>query len=117
MSSEEIDAWLAAQDPGARETLAQLRADLRALVPEAEEGLSYAVPVVRLGGRPLAGFSAAKRHLSYLPHSGTVLAGLDPAVLEGRSWTKGALKFRRGEPLPRELVAVLIAARRAELEG
>lgn len=115
MTATEVDDWLATLAPTPRATLQQLRADLRALLPDAEEGLSYKVPAFRLGGRPVAGFSAAKRHLSYLPHSGDVLAGRPASDLEGYAWTKGALKFPHDQPLPRALVAKLVAARRAEL--
>lgn len=115
MSSAEIDSWLESLDAAKRETLAQLRADILAIVPDAEQGLSYSVPAFRLGGKLVAGFSAAKKHLSYLPHSGTVLSSMDPADLAGFSWSKGALKFAIGEPLPRALVEKLLAARRAEV--
>lgn len=116
MSASEIDDYLARLDATRRATLEQLRVDILSFVPEAEQGLSYAVPAFRLGGKLVAGFSAASRHLSYLPHSGTVLSSLDASVLEGFGWSKGALRFALDEPLPRELVARLIAARRAELD-
>lgn len=115
MSSAQIDDYLASLPQDQAASLAQLREQIRELAPEAEEGLSYSVPAFRVDGRLLAGFSAATRHLSYLPHSGTVLEGLDPTLLEGRTWSKGALRFTSADPLPRELVAALIAARRAEL--
>lgn len=117
MSAEQIDDYLAGLDPTKRATLEQLRADILSFVPDAEQGLSYSVPAFRLGGRLVAGFSAAARHLSYLPHSGTVLGGMDLADLDGFAWSKGALKFAVDEPLPRDLVGKLIAARRAELDG
>ncbi|MBN2799143.1 MAG: YdeI/OmpD-associated family protein [Deltaproteobacteria bacterium] len=110
-----IDDYLAGLEPTRRATLQQLREDILALAPGAEEGLSYGVPAFRLGGRLLAGFSAASRHLSYLPHSGTVLSGLPAEVLEGYGWSEGALRFPVDRPLPRALVATLLAARRAEL--
>lgn len=109
-----VDADLATLDPMRRATLAQLRADILAILPEAEEGLSYSVPAFRLKGQLVAGFSSASRHLSYLPHSGTVLASM-ASELEGWAWSKGALRFHVEQPLPRELVEKLIAARRAEL--
>ena len=115
MSSDLIDDYLAALDETRRASLEQLRADILSFVPEAEQGLSYSVPAFRLGGKLVAGFSAATRHLSYLPHSGSVLASLDPAVLAGFEWSKGALRFAVDEPLPRVLVGMLIAARRSEL--
>ena len=82
MSAAEIDAYLAGLDDAHRGPLAQLRADLLALLPDAEQGLAYGAPVVSVRGSRVAGFSASARHLSYLPHSGTVLSALDPTLLE-----------------------------------
>lgn len=115
MSAAEIDSYLAGLDDARRGPLAQLRADLIALLPDAVEGLAYGAPVVTVHGRRVAGFSASTRHLSYLPHSGTVLSALDPALLEGYAWSKGALRFAVGVPLDKGLVATLVNARLAEI--
>lgn len=117
MAAEEIDRYLAELDEPGRATLEQLRGSIMRAIPDAEQGLSYGVPAFRLDGKVIAGFSAAKAHLSYLPHSGSVLAQLDPSELGGRQASKGALKFSVDEPLPDELVARLIARRRAEISG
>lgn len=115
MSAEEVDRYLLELDQPRRSTLEQLRRTILELLPEAEQGLSYGVPAFRVDGKPIAGFSAAKNHLSYLPHSGSVLGTLQPADLEGRTASKGALKFAIGAPLPGDLVAKLVAARLAEV--
>lgn len=114
MAANEIDEYLAGLDDARRESLEQLRRTIREILPEAEEGLSYGVPVFRVDGRPVAGFSAAAKHLSYVPHSGTITTR-HAADLAGYSTSKGAFKFKIGEPPPKELVATLIAARLAEL--
>lgn len=115
MSAADVDAYLAALDEVRRETLERLRADILSVVPEAEQCLAYGSPGFRMGGPLVAGFAAFDKHLSYLPHSGTVLTGLEPSVLEDYSWSKGALQFPIDEPLPLALVTVLIRARLAEL--
>lgn len=115
MSSAEVDAYLAGLDEVKRETLERLRADILAVLPDAEQGLSYGAPAFRVRGALVAGFVASSKHLSYLPHSGTVLTDLDPHALEHYSWSKGALRFPVDEPLPATLVATLIRARQAEL--
>ena len=56
----------------------------------------------------MAGFAAHKNHVSYLPHSGSVLAELGDAVA-GYEASKGALKFAIDQPLPKQLVVTLIA--------
>jgi uncharacterized protein YdhG (YjbR/CyaY superfamily) len=114
MSVEEVDEYLAALDEPRRSTLIELRCSILAVVPDAEQGLSYGVPVFRIGGKNVAGFSAAKNHLSYLPHSGTVLGTFAADDLGGFAASKGALKMPVDTPIPRGLVARLIAARRTE---
>ena len=67
-----------------------------------------------MGGKAVAGFAAAKDHLSYLPHSGSVLGELADD-LAGYHASKGSLRFAVDNPLPDDLVEKLIAARLAEL--
>ena len=115
LSAEEIDQYLATLDEPKRSTLNSLRETILGLIPEAEQGLSYAVPAFRVDGKLIAGFSAAKNHLSYLPHSGDVLSKLDAAELQGLEASKGALRFPVDAPPPEALVARLIAERFAEI--
>ena len=60
MPADEVDEYLAGLDEPKRSTLTELRRSILAVVPEAEQGLSYGVPVFRVGGKNVAGFSAAK---------------------------------------------------------
>lgn len=114
MSAAEVDAYIEAQDEPAASTLRAVRAILLDAVPDGEEGMSYGAPVVRLGGQAVAGFSAAKHHVSYLPHSGTVLGSLTEEQLGGLTATKGALKIPLGSPPPDDLIRTLVGLRRAE---
>jgi uncharacterized protein YdhG (YjbR/CyaY superfamily) len=114
MSADEIDAYLAKLDEPKRSTLEALRQTILSIIPDAEQGLSYGAPVFQLGGRSVAGFSAAKAHLSYLPHSGSVISSI-AGKLTAYDTSKGALKFDVDAPLPEKVVRALIAARRAEL--
>ena len=72
MSEKEIDDYLDGLEEPKKSTLAQLRETIVAIVPDAEEGISYGVPAFKLRGKVIAGFAAYKDHLSYLPHSGSV---------------------------------------------
>ena len=114
MGSEEIDEYLATVDATGRSPLEAVRAVLLRLLPDADEGLAYGAPAYRVDGKVIAGFAAAKQHLSYLPHSGEVLAGMGDAVA-GYGTSKGALRFPLDEPLPEALVEQLVAARQTEL--
>ena len=101
-------------DEPKRSTLEALRRSIRAIVPDAEEGISYGMPAFRVGGKVVAGFAAFKNHLAYLPHSGEVLASLDDR-LNGYERTSGSLHFAVDEPLPDDLVRRLVDAKLAIL--
>lgn len=109
-----VDDYLAAAPEPQRSTLTHLLAMLTGLLPDAEEGLSYSAPALKIGGKPVAGYSHAKNHCSYLPHSGSVLTEME-GELDGYEWSKGALKFPADQPLPEDLVTRLLEARLAEL--
>lgn len=114
VSEQGIDGYLAGLDEPRRSTLQELRRTIASIVPDAEECISYGVPGFRLNGKMIAGFAAFKHHLSYLPHSGSVIAQLTDD-LAGYAGTPGSLHFPIDEPLPRALVEKLIAVRLNEI--
>lgn len=114
MASEQIDSYLASVDEPARSTLEALRRSVLDVLPDAEQGTSYGAPAFTVRGRTVAGFTASKHHLSYLPHSGSVLGELGDEIA-GFQVTKGSLHFAPDKPLPDDLVRTLVAARMREL--
>lgn len=107
---QDVDAYLATIDEPKRSTLEQLRGTIRQIIPDAEECISYGMPAFRLHGKVVAGFAAFKNHLSYLPHSGSVIPQLR-SELSSYATTTGSLHFAVDKPLPKELVEKLIAVR------
>ena len=95
-------------------TLERLRTSIMAVVPDADQCISYGAPAFKVRGHAVAGFAAFKSHLSYLPHSASVLDELG-ADLAGYETSKGALRFAIDDPLPDGLVQALINARLREL--
>ena len=114
MSSREIDQYLAALDEPKRSTLEALRQSILEVVPEAEQCISYGMPAFKIHGKTVAGFAAFKRHLSYLPHSGSVLPALGED-LANYEQTKGSLHFPLDKPLPQRLVKKLVTTRMRQL--
>jgi len=110
MSAAEIDEYLDRLDEPKRSTLGCLRRDILAVVPDAEQCISYAVPGFKLAGKTIAGFAAFKNHLSYLPHSGSVFPEL-AEELAGFEKSTGALRFPVDQPLAPGLVRKLIEVR------
>jgi uncharacterized protein YdhG (YjbR/CyaY superfamily) len=108
-----IDDYLAAVEPEKRAALLKLRKTIRAIVPAAEECISYSMPAFRLDGRVVAGFAATKGGCSYFPFSGRTL-GTIAADLRGYERTKSSLHFDPAQGLPAALVRKLLRARIAE---
>lgn len=119
MSAAEVDKYLAKQDAAARETLQIVRERILEIMPEAEECISYGMPGYKLKfGKKMkafAGFAAFKNHLSYFPHSGRTSTTLADKLGDYDLIPSG-LQFQRGEPLPVEVIRMLIDARIKEIE-
>jgi len=115
LSAEEIDNYLRGVEDPKRSTLQALRRTILDVIPDAEQGISYGMPAFRMQGKTVAGFAAFKYHLSYLPHSGTVLGQLADELV-GYTMTKGSLHFPVDRPLPKAVVKRLIAVRLSEAD-
>ncbi len=114
MSAEEIDDYLAQLEEPKRTTLGKLRKTIQEIAPDAEQGISYGMPAFKEQGKAIAGFAAFKDHLSYFPHSGSVIPELADELGDYVA-TKGTLHFPIDKPLPKRLVKKLIDVRRRQL--
>jgi uncharacterized protein YdhG (YjbR/CyaY superfamily) len=112
--ASEIDAYLATVNEPGRSTLEEMRRRILYVIPNAEQTLSYKVPAFKVDGKVVAGFAAFKNHLSYLPHSGSVLAALSDETRD-YDQTKSALHFAMDVPLPQPLINLLIATKVRDL--
>ena len=113
MTANDIDRYLSGLEEPKRTTLEEMRRRVLRVIPHAEQGISYGVPAFRVDGRVVAGLAAFTSHLSYLPHSGSVLAKL-AAKTRGYRQTKSALHFAVDTPLPQDLVKDLIEVKLRE---
>ncbi|HEY1534881.1 MAG TPA: DUF1801 domain-containing protein, partial [Polyangiaceae bacterium] len=111
--SKSTHAYLAALPADRREALQKLRNTILALVPNAEECISYSMPAFRVDGRVVAGFLATSKGCSYYPFSGRTLTTLASEVAAYEQ-TKGALHFDPKRGLPKTLVRKLLSTRLAE---
>jgi uncharacterized protein YdhG (YjbR/CyaY superfamily) len=112
VTTAEVDAYIAAQPEPQRSTLEGLRSQILAVIPQAEQCISYAMPGFRVNGKVVAGFASYKKHIGYYPHSGQVfkvmmdyLAGYDV------SEKGGGVKFPIDALVPDALIGKLIAVR------
>ena len=108
-----IDEYLSPLSTEKRAALGRLRETIRAIIPEAEECITYGIPSFRLAGVVVAGFCATAKGCSYFPFSGSTLGAL-AHELQAYGQTKSSLHFHPETPLPATLVRKLIKARIAE---
>ncbi|HKP74295.1 MAG TPA: DUF1801 domain-containing protein [Longimicrobiaceae bacterium] len=111
-----VEQYRAALTNEQRAGLDALREAVRAAAPGVEEGISYAIPVFRLGGKPLVWVAAWKRHFSLYPLTAAILRDHADDI-RGYETAKGTIRFSASQPLPLELVRKLVAARAAELRS
>ena len=111
-----IDAYLAGLPADQRAALDLIRAELHRLVPDAEESMSYGMPVIKRHGHGVLWFAGWKKHLSIYPLTDSFLAAHE-AELDGYERTKGSLHFTSDVPLPSALFEELVKARLADLEA
>jgi uncharacterized protein YdhG (YjbR/CyaY superfamily) len=108
-----VDAYLdALTDADQRAALRRLREQCVAAAPGATEVIAYGIPGLRLHGRYLLGYGAAKRHCAFYPGAAPITANL--ADLAGFDLDKGTIRFRPDRPIPAGLVERIVRARVAE---
>ena len=93
-----------------------LRHTILTIIPEAEQCISYAMPTFKVRGKAIAGFAAFKNHLSYFPHSGSVIPELGRELAQYKA-SKGTLQFPIDQPLPKAIVEKLVAVRLRQAFG
>jgi uncharacterized protein YdhG (YjbR/CyaY superfamily) len=113
--SAEVDAYIAALPPAFATALTQLRAQLRALLPDHIECMSYAMPGFRAPGKKgkmVAGYAAFTHHCGLYPHSGNIVPLIDCTPFKT---SKSGVLFTPDQPLPPALIERIVRARQAEL--
>ncbi len=99
---QNIDEYIAAQDEKVQPVLKEIRAILRATLPEAEERISWSMPTY-WKGRNIIHFAASKKHLGVYPGDEATAEFADD--LADYSVSKGTIRLPYDQPLPEELIA------------
>jgi uncharacterized protein YdhG (YjbR/CyaY superfamily) len=109
-----MDDYINGLPPAQKAALARVRTIVEGVAPEAEEGVSYGMPAFLYAGRPLLGFRAAKRHLSIFPFSPAAIEAIKDR-LGGFDLSKGTIRFSPDSPVPKDVLADLVRARKREI--
>ena len=104
-----IDEYLAKIDEPQRAELERVRQIVKRAVPEAEEVISYGMPVFKYRGQYLIGFTAFKNHLSLFPASHPIEVLKDQ--LGEFELSKGTIQFTLEHPVPESIIKELVNIR------
>lgn len=97
-----IDEYIEQQDAAVQPALRELRAILRAALPETEERISWSMPTY-WKGRNLIHFAASRKHLGLYP--GGEATGVFAEDLKEYDVSKGTIRLPYDRELPKELIA------------
>lgn len=104
----DVDSYIANSASEARLIMEKLREIIKSTVPEAEEGISWNVPIYKYHGI-LAGFSLSKQHVSFGVDS---LKEKDRETLKEKHYKTGkkTIQIRFGQKVPEALIQKILKA-------
>lgn len=104
-----IDDYLNNVNPAQRTELERIRSIAKAMLPNAEEVISYGMPTIKYKGKSVLGFDAHKNHIGIYPYSGRIISTIKE--LEEYNTTKGAIRENINKPMPKSLIEKIIRER------
>ena len=110
-----VDDYIRSFPEDVRATLERVRQTIRAVVPTADETISYDIPTFRLDGKYLVHFAGWKQHLSVYP----IPSGDEAFEREIAPYRagKGTLKFPFNQPIPYALIKRIVALQVTQRRG
>jgi uncharacterized protein YdhG (YjbR/CyaY superfamily) len=109
-----VEEYLAAQTPAYREALVTLRNHIKAIVPQAEEIISYGLPTFK-HHYMLVAYGAAAKHCAFYVMSPALMKKLK-AELTPYDTATATIRFAPEKPLPKSLIKKIVLERLAENE-
>ena len=108
---ETIDEYIETFPKDVQSILEKMRQTIRRAAPEAEEAISYQIPVFKLNGN-LVWFAAFKNHIGFYPMITAIQAF--KKELSRYKGAKGSVQFPMEKPIPYDLVKKIVRFRRKE---
>lgn len=103
-----VDEYISTFPKEVQQYLEQIRTIIRTAAPEAEETISYNMPAYKLNG-PLVYFGANNKHTGFYP-TPSPIAYFEEELTDYVT-SKGAIQFPLDKPLPKKLIAQIVAYR------
>lgn len=105
-----VDEYINSLDGAEQVTVRHIYDLAKELIPEVEQGISYAMPCLKYQGKALISVMVTKKFLSLYPYSGIEsVVSLDE--LAGFETTSGSIHFSSAHPIPDALLEKIITAR------
>ncbi len=101
----EVDEYLAGQPEGHRAALERIRAKVKAIIPDAEECISYKIPTFKYKGM-LCSFAGFKNHCSFFPGKQPIVDCADD--LKDFKTSAGTVQFPLDKPIPDAVLEKMI---------
>lgn len=109
-----VDQYIAAQPQVVQAALRQVREIVRKAIPDAEEGISYQIPVYKLGAERVLFFAGWKEHFSLYPVTSPLLEEFEEE-LAPYEVSKGTIRFPLARPVPAKLIGRIAKFRAKEI--
>jgi uncharacterized protein YdhG (YjbR/CyaY superfamily) len=103
-----VDGYIAGFPPATRAMLEKMRETIRKAAPNAEEGISYAIPSYKLNGM-LVSFAGYAGHIGFYPGAGGIAEFIDE--ISHYRFAKGSVQFPLDKPLPLRLIKLIVKFR------
>lgn len=112
MKFTSIDEYISTFPKDVQKILEEMRATMKAAVPDAQEAISYNIPTLTLNGKSFISFAGWKKHTSIYP----IPSGSEAFNKELSKYAdgKGTLKFPLDKPLPLKLIGRVAKLHAAE---
>ncbi len=107
-----VDEYLALQPEAVRIQLEKVRQLIKKTAPEAEETISYQMPMYKFHGM-LVAFGGLKNHCALYPCNSTLVSHFQEE-LKGFSTAPGTIRFSVDNPLPPALIKKIVKIRMQE---
>src|SRR5437868_7147242 len=109
-----VNEYIASKSKEVQAALKLVRKAIRKAVPEAEEMISYQIPMYKLNGGPVLYFAGWKEHYSLYP-AGERLAETFKEELARYKISKGTIRLPLSEPVPEKLIEKIAKLRAKQL--
>ena len=108
-----VGEYMKSVPTGVRAEAKCLWAMLCELVPEGEQAIRYGMPTIRVSGKNLLHMAVQKNHIGFYPTPSGVKQ-FETEIAKRYHYSKGAIQFPLGAPLPLSLITKIVRFRLKE---